>query len=84
MEDIMDIREDTRNVADVYKYWTEEAIKADLRTKHHNFSALITNKHHDFNIGTVIRCANAFCAKEVIIFGSKKYDKRGRAAAPQR
>lgn len=77
----MDVREDTRNVADVYKYWTEEAIIADLRTKHHNFSVLITNKHHDFNIGTVIRCSNAFLAREVIVYGAKKYDKRGTVGA---
>ncbi len=69
--------EDTRNVIDLYKYWTEDAIKADLRTKHHNFSVLITNKFNDFNIGSVIRNANAFCAKEVIIYGNKKYDRRG-------
>lgn len=74
-------REDPRNVDDRYKYWTEEAIKADLRTRHHNFSALITNKFHDFNIGSVIRNANAFCAKEVIIYGSKQYDKRGTVGA---
>jgi tRNA G18 (ribose-2'-O)-methylase SpoU len=77
----MELREDPRNVADVYKYWTEDAIKADLRTKHNNFSALVTNKHHDFNIGTVIRNANAFCAKEVIVHGRKKYDKRGTVGA---
>lgn len=68
---------DNRNVIDVYKYWTEEAIRADLRTKHHNFSVLINNHFNDFNIGSVIRNANAFCAKEVIIHGKKKYDKRG-------
>lgn len=73
----MEIREDPRNVDDRYKYWTEDAIKADLRTRCHNFSVLITNKFHDFNIGSVIRNANAFCAKEVIIYGSKQYDKRG-------
>lgn len=73
----MDIREDPRNIVDVYKYWTEEAIRADLRTKHHDFSVLITNKFNDFNIGSIIRNANAFCAKEVIIYGDKKYDRRG-------
>lgn len=74
-------REDPRNVQDIYKYWTEDAIKADLRTKHNNFSILITNKFNDFNIGSVIRNANAFCAKEVIVYGSKKYDKRGTVGA---
>jgi tRNA G18 (ribose-2'-O)-methylase SpoU len=73
----MDVREDPRNVDDRYKYWTEESIKADLRTHCNNFSVLITNKFNDFNIGSVIRNANAFCAREVIIYGSKQYDKRG-------
>ena len=71
------LRNDSRNVIDYYAYWKEDAIKADLREKCNNFSVLITNKFNDFNIGTVVRCANAFCAKEVIIYGSKKYDKRG-------
>mgnify|MGYP001599773545 CR=1 FL=1 len=77
----MDVREDPRNVDDRYKYWTEEAIKADLRTHCNNFSVLITNKFHDFNIGSVIRSSNAFCAKEVIVYGSKQYDKRGTVGA---
>lgn len=68
---------DTRNVIDFYKYWKTEAIHADLRTKHNNFSVLITNKFSDFNIGSVIRNANAFCAKEVIVYGRKDYDRRG-------
>ncbi len=67
---------DTRNVADIYKYWTEDAIRADLRTKHHNFSVLISNQFNDFNIGSVIRNANAFCAREVIVYGRKQYDRR--------
>ena len=68
---------ETRNVIDYYHYWTTEAIVADLRAKHHNFSVLISNEFHDFNIGSVIRNANAFCAKEVLIYGRKKFDKRG-------
>lgn len=74
-------REDKRNVADFYRYWTEDAIKADLREKAHNFSVLITNQFKDFNIGTVIRNANAFCAERVIIYGSRQYDKRGTVGA---
>jgi len=74
-------RADRRNLIDLYKYWDEEAVKADLRTKHHNFSVLITNKFNDFNIGSVIRNANAFCAREVIVYGRKKYDKRGTVGA---
>lgn len=69
--------EDQRNVIDYYKYWNTEAIKADLDLKRHDFSVLISNKFKDFNIGSVIRNANAFLAKEVLIYGRKKYDKRG-------
>ena len=69
--------DDTRNIIDLYKYWTVDAIKADLDTKRHNFSVLITNQFNDFNIGTVIRNANAFLAKNVYIYGKKRYDRRG-------
>lgn len=68
---------DTRNIIDYYKYWTTEAVLADLDAKRNNFSVLISNKFHDFNIGSVIRNANAFLAKEVIVYGSKKFDHRG-------
>lgn len=54
-----------------------DAIRANLDTKRNNFSVLISNEFQDFNIGSVIRNANAFLAKEVIICGRKKFDKRG-------
>lgn len=68
---------DTRNVINYYKYWETEAIIADLDAKRHNFSVLCANIQGDFNIGTVIRNANAFLAKEVIIFGKKKFMPNG-------
>lgn len=66
-----------RNVIDYYSYWTTEAIKADLAQKKHNFSILISNKFNDFNIGTVIRNANAFLAKNIYILGRRRFDRRG-------
>lgn len=69
--------EDTRNILNKYKYWETEAVKADLDTKRQNFSVLCTNIQGDFNIGSIIRNANAFLAKEVIIYGKKKWDRRG-------
>jgi tRNA G18 (ribose-2'-O)-methylase SpoU len=72
---------ETRNVIDFYKYWETEAIFADLQSKHNDFSVLITNKFNDFNIGSVIRNANAFCAKEVIIYGRRSFDRRGCVGA---
>lgn len=71
------MQEDTRNVIDHYKYWTNEAIKADLDEKRHPFSVLISNKFYDFNIGSVVRSANAFLASNVFIYGRSKWDRRG-------
>lgn len=70
-------QEDKRNIIDFYKYWETDAIKADLDLKRNNFSVLVLNNIKDFNLGTVIRSANAFLAKEVIILGSKKYNRVG-------
>lgn len=80
-EILNDQPEDKRAVADYYKYWETDAIKANLDTKRHNFSVLITNKLNDFNIGTIIRNSNAFLAKEVIIYGRRQFDKRGTVGA---
>ena len=68
---------DRRNVIDNYRYWTLEAIVADLDTKRHSFHVAIENWQHDFNIGTVVRTANAFLAKEVHIIGKKRWNRRG-------
>ncbi len=53
---------DRRNVVDRYRYWTVEAIVADLDTRRHDFHVAIENWRHDFNIGTIVRTANAFLA----------------------
>ena len=68
---------ETRNLIDHYKYWEDDAIIADLETKRHNFSVVCCNIGNDFNISTVVRNANAFLAKEVVVYGNKKYDRRG-------
>jgi len=46
---------DRRNVLDEYRYWTVEAIVADLDTRRHPFAIAIENWRHDLNIGTVVR-----------------------------
>ncbi|MCY0904084.1 TrmH family RNA methyltransferase [Arthrobacter sp. H14-L1] len=68
---------DTRNVVDEYRYWNHEAIVADLDAKRHNFHVAIENWQHDLNIGSVVRCANAFLAKEVHIIGRRRWNRRG-------
>jgi tRNA G18 (ribose-2'-O)-methylase SpoU len=68
---------DTRNVVDKYRYWSMEAIVADLDSKRHSFHVAIENWQHDLNIGSIVRNANAFLAKEVHIIGNKRWNRRG-------
>ena len=68
---------DSRNVVDRYRYWTREAIIEDLDAVRHPFHIAIENWEHDFNIGTVVRNANAFMAKAVHIIGKRRWNRRG-------
>lgn len=68
---------DRRNVLDRYRYWRREAIVADLDGRRHPFHVAIENWQHDFNIGTVVRNANAFLAAEVHIIGKRRWNRRG-------
>ena len=68
---------DRRNVVDRYRYWTVEAIVADLDTRRHPFHVAIENWAHDLNIGSVVRTANAFLAAEVHIVGNRRWNRRG-------
>ncbi|WP_092196490.1 TrmH family RNA methyltransferase [Blastococcus tunisiensis] len=68
---------DRRNVVDRYRYWTVEAIVADLDTRRHPFHVAIENWRHDLNIGTVVRTANAFLAEAVHVVGRKRWNRRG-------
>ena len=68
---------DRRNVVDRYRYWSREAVVADLDTRRHDFHVAIENWQHDFNIGTVVRNANAFMAREVHIVGLRRWNRRG-------
>ena len=68
---------DRRNVLDRYRYWTVDAIVADLDERRHPFHVAIENWEHDRNIGTVVRTANAFLAAEVHIVGRRRWNRRG-------
>lgn len=73
----MIVQKENRNIIDHYHYWRHEAILADLDTKRNNFQVLCCNLYNDFNIATVIRNANAFLSRKVIIYGSRQFDRRG-------
>jgi tRNA G18 (ribose-2'-O)-methylase SpoU len=68
---------DRRNVVDRYRYWRVEAIVADLDRRRHPFHVAIENLGHDFNIGSIVRTANAFLAAEVHIVGRRRWNRRG-------
>ena len=68
---------DRRNVVDRYRYWTVEAIVADLDARRHPFHVAVENWAHDLNIGTVVRNANAFGSAGVHIVGRRRWNRRG-------
>lgn len=68
---------DARNVIDRYRYWRLEAIVADLDARRFDYHVAIENWQHDFNIGTVVRNANAFMARTVHIIGRRTWNRRG-------
>jgi tRNA G18 (ribose-2'-O)-methylase SpoU len=68
---------DRRNVMDEFRYWRVDAIVAELDTRRHPFHVAIENWAHDFNIGSVVRTANAFNAAGVHVVGRRRWNRRG-------
>ena len=68
---------DRRNVLDRYRYWTVEAIVADLDTRRHPLHVAIENWQHDLNIGSIVRTANAFNVAAVHVIGKRRWNRRG-------
>ncbi len=68
---------DSRNVVDAYRYWTREAIVADIDNRRHPLHIAIENFGNDANIGAVVRTANAFAVDTVHIVGRRRWNRRG-------
>ena len=68
---------DRRNVVDKYRYWSVEAIVADLDKSRSPLHIAIENWQHDLNIGSIVRTANAFNVAGVHIVGKKGWNRRG-------
>src|SRR5215212_3153646 len=68
---------DNRNVVDAYRYWTREAIVADIDKRRHRLHIAIENFGNDANIGSVVRTANAFAVDTVHIVGRRRWNRRG-------
>ncbi|OFL97069.1 RNA methyltransferase [Corynebacterium sp. HMSC071F07] len=68
---------DRRNVVDAYRYWSREAITADIDKRRHALHIAIENFENDSNIGPVVRTANAFAVDTVHIVGRRRWNRRG-------
>lgn len=68
---------DRRNVVDRYRYWRLDEIVADLDTRRSRLHVAIQNWEHDFNIGSIVRTANAFNVAGVHIIGRRRWNRRG-------
>lgn len=68
---------DTRNVVDKYRNQSVEAIVADLDTSRSQLEIAIENLERDFNMGTIVRNANAFNVAKVHVIGRRQWNKRG-------
>ncbi|MBQ1564007.1 rRNA methyltransferase [Candidatus Saccharibacteria bacterium] len=73
----MDAKTDTRNLMDEYKGLPNEEVLSRLDQKRTSLEIAIENLSHDFNIGTIVRNANAFNVAKVHILGKRKYNRRG-------
>lgn len=69
--------EDTRNVIDKYKGHSMEEIVADLDANGAELEIAIDNVERDFNMGTIVRSANAFGVRHVHVIGRRQWNKRG-------
>ena len=68
---------DHRNVVDHYKGLPHQAIVADLDEHGSALHIAIDNVVRDFNMGTIVRSANAFGVRHVHIIGRRQWNKRG-------
>lgn len=68
---------DARNVVDEFRYWHLEAIVAELDKRRNPLQIAIENLGHDFNIGSVVRTANAFNVSRAHVVGRRRWNRRG-------
>jgi tRNA G18 (ribose-2'-O)-methylase SpoU len=68
---------DRRNVVDRFRYWRVEAIRDELDRDPFPLEVAIEHWERDFNIGTVVRNANAFGVRTVHVVGRRRWNRRG-------
>ncbi|MCL2467124.1 MAG: RNA methyltransferase [Micrococcales bacterium] len=68
---------DRRNVVDQYRYWSVEAVVADLDTHRSPLHVAFENTAHDLNVGSVVRTANAYNVAGIHVVGRRRWNRRG-------
>ncbi len=74
-------RNKPRNVVDHLKWMSTPEINQELEINAKNFGLLLVNIDYDINTGTIIRAGNVFGAREVVLYGRKKFDRRASVGA---
>lgn len=69
--------EDTRNVLDEFKGRGHDEIVAALDARGVALEIAIENLERDYNMGTIVRSANAFGVRRVHVVGRRQWNKRG-------
>lgn len=68
---------DTRNVVDEFKGVSHDEIVTILDKRGVMLEIAIENLERDFNMGTIVRSANAFGVRTVHVIGRRQWNKRG-------
>jgi len=68
---------DRRNVVDRFRYWSVEAVVADLDARRSPLHVAFENTAHDLNVGSVVRTANAYNVAGVHVVGRHRWNRRG-------
>ena len=71
---------DTRNVTDEFKGRLHDDIVAELDRRGVDLEIAVENLTRDFNMGTIVRSANAFGVRMVYVIGRRQWNKRGAMA----
>ncbi len=72
--------QDSRNLVDEFKDKPHEEIREALDQNGVNLEIACENTLRDFNMGSIVRTANAFGVRRVHIVGRRQWNKRGAMA----
>ncbi|MES2875885.1 MAG: TrmH family RNA methyltransferase, partial [Patescibacteria group bacterium] len=72
--------EDPRNLVDEFKGRSEQEIIHTLDSRGAALEIAIENLERDFNMGSIVRSANAFGVRHVHVIGRRQWNKRGAMA----